>query len=580
MNSLPNTNGLANDELFKRHVARLRSALSAHSHATICEFLTTHTYLRGQRFTFDGHEYQQRIIEDPSPHKVIIKSAQIGISEMSARIALAKAVLMNGFSTIYTLPAASAAQNFMKTRIDPVIDSSPYLRELVNKNVDNTSVKRFGDSYVYLKGAQVDRQAISVPADLVVMDEVDNSNQDVLTLFESRLIHSLFTPGGETIKLSTPTIPNYGIDLEYKQSRRHVNMAKCNHCGTWFYPDYHDHVRIPGFTLELTEVAKRHFARGAFRWQEAYVACPHCGLAADLGPENREWVLENTEDAFVAAGYRVSPFDCPKVIRPSALVKASVDYERRQDFYNQRLGIPLEDKETSFSDEELERILVSADPGGSVNYVMGLDMGNICWCFIAAVLPENRLLLVHSEGIPLFKVIERRRELARKYRLRMSVVDHGPYTETVFRMQQEDINLFAGVYARSKAVDLYRVRDKEKDEERGVEGVRQVNINRDRVFDLIMFMIRAGGIHKVSDDNDQLFKKHLTDQKRVREFVDDELAFVWRKTQGEDHMHHALLYTVVASRLLGVSANLTHVPLVLGKFKVHPDGAPPTWSTK
>jgi hypothetical protein len=575
MTSLPNTSGLLNDEVFKRHLSRLRSSLSAHSHGTICEFLTTHTYIRGLRFNFDGHEYQERIIRDPSPHKVIIKSAQIGISEMSARIALAKAVLLNGFSTIYTLPAASAAQNFMKTRIDPVIDSSPYLRELVNPNVDNTSVKRFGDSYVYLKGAQVDRQAISVPADLVIMDEVDNSNQEVLTLFESRLIHSLFNPGGETIKLSTPTIPNYGIDMEYKQSRRHLNMCKCCHCNEWFYPDYHDHVRVPGFLDDLSTISKSHFAKGSFRWQEAFVACPKCGLAVDLGPKHREWVLENTEDAFVAAGYRVSPFDCPKVILPSALVKSSVDYERKQDFYNQRLGIPMEDAETSFSEEELERAIVSANPYGAANYVMGLDMGNVCWCFIAAVLPENRLVLVHSEGIPLFKVMERRKELAQQWRVRMTVVDHGPYTETVYRMQQQDINLFAGVYARSKSVDLFKVRDKEKDAEKGQEAVRQVNINRDRVFDLIMLMIRSGNINKVSDANDNTWKKHLTDQKRVREFVDDELMFVWRKTQGEDHMHHALLYTVVASRLLGVSASLSTVPLVLGKFKVTEGGPKP-----
>src|SRR5574337_80749 len=257
---------IRNSDLFKRHVARIRSSLAAHSPGTICDFITTHTKLRGVPFSFAGHDYQRKILEDKSQNIVIIKSAQIGISEMSARLALAKAVLINGFSTIYTLPSATAAQNFMKERIDPVIESSPYLSEMLSKEVDNSSVKRFGDSYLHLKGCQVDRQAISTPADMLISDEVDNSSPEVVTLFESRLGHS---PYALTVKLSTPTVPGYGIDLLYKQSRRHMNMCKCNHCNHWFYPDYYEHVRIPDFGGQLEQITAANFANPSFRWQEA-----------------------------------------------------------------------------------------------------------------------------------------------------------------------------------------------------------------------------------------------------------------------------------------------------------------------
>ena len=33
---------MASDGMFGRHVARLRSSLSAHSHETICDFITEH----------------------------------------------------------------------------------------------------------------------------------------------------------------------------------------------------------------------------------------------------------------------------------------------------------------------------------------------------------------------------------------------------------------------------------------------------------------------------------------------------------------------------------------------------------
>lgn len=557
---------------FNRHISRLKSALSTLGHSTIREFLTEHTYLRGKKFTFAGHEYQEKLSSDPSPHKVITKSAQMGISEWAARYALAKAALINGFSTIYTLPAASAAQNFMKTRIDPVIDSSPYLSELVNADVDNSSVKRFGlDSYLYLKGAQVDRQAISVPADLVVNDEVNNSNPDVLTLYQSRLIHSLHTPGGETIKLSTPTVPGVGIDVDYKQSRQHVNMCKCKACNHWFLPDYYEHVKIPGFDDTLRAITKSHFASPKFRWMDAYLVCPNCGVEADLSPEHRQWVLVNPDDTFIASGYKISPFECPSIITPASLVKSSVDYARYSDFENQRLGISSEDKESSLALAELEAAIISTYPGGGYSFVMGIDLGMTCWVTVAAVLPGNLMIVVHTEGVPLYDLKRRRAELARQYRVRMTVSDANPYTETVYQMQQEDVNLFGAIYVRSKSIELFKVQDKEEDEEKGIQTLKQVNIVRDKVFDLLMMQLRAGLILKVSDANDETWKAHLLDQKRVKEFSGEELVTVWRKTSGEDHLHHSLLYARVASLMLGVaSGSFAGWPVVLGRFKVRP----------
>lgn len=564
---------MLDDDMFMRHLNRLKSSLTAHSRDTIAEFLITHTKLRGTNFSFDGHAYQRKILEDKSDEKVIIKSAQMGISEMSARLALAIGALIDGFTTIYTLPSAKAAQNFMKTRIDPVVTSSVYLSEIVSSTVDNTDVKQFGDSYLYLKGCQVDSQAISVPADMLITDEVDNSNQDVMTLFESRLIHS---PYQYKVRLSTPSIPNYGIDTMFRQSRRHKHLCKCNHCNHWFEPDYHEHVRIPDFNKEIHEIAKGMFADQSFRWQDAYVACPKCGLPADLSEEYRDWVCENPTDNYVAAGFHVSPFSCPTIILPSALVKSSVDYARKQDFYNQRLGKALEDKESTLTADELRACLIKEYIAGIFPKVMGLDMGSKCACTIGAVLPTGQIIITHTEMIPLFNVFQRRKELARQHRVRMCVVDHGPYTETVYRMQQDDHRVFAGVYTRNfKSVDLYKIKEVEKDKETGKDGLRQVNIVRDKMFDLIMAELRNGSILKLAragitagetDPDDELWITHLTDMKRVREFADDELVFVWNKTSGEDHYHHSLLYLVTAAKIMAVGGNMVPLPAVAGKI--------------
>lgn len=569
-------NPMLDDVTFQRHVARLLSSMSAHSRETICEFITTNTKLRGEPFSFQDHEYQEFILRDQSKEKVIIKSAQMGISEMSARLALAMGNLIPGFSTIYTLPSAKAAMNFMKTRIDPIISGSDYLKEAISKTVDNTDMKQFGDSYLYLKGAQVDSQAISVPADMLIGDEVDNSNQEVLTLFESRLIHSKYQ---YNVKLSTPSVPGYGIDKAYKESRRHVHLCKCHHCNEWFEPDYFQHVKIPGFSGDIAkDIVKSTFASPNFRWQEAFVACPRCGKPADLSEQYRNWVCENPGDNYVAAGFKVSPFSCPNIILPSHLVRDSVKYERLQDFYNQRLGMALEDKEASLGEEELLKCLITDEVSLSYPMVMGLDMGNLCACVIMAVLPDERLVVIHKEMIPLFRVVERRRELAKTYRVRACVVDHGPYTETVYRMQQTDSKVFAAVYVRNKkSAEIYKVKEQEENKEEGKQELRIVFISRDKGFDSVMgnvrnnkllFRAEQGVVKEHLSLNDAMFIRHMQDQKRVREFDGDELVFVWRKVTGEDHYHHAVLYGTVASKILGVVQSVPPLRNLVMKFKL------------
>jgi hypothetical protein len=561
---LHNSADIRASDLFKRHVSRLRAALSAHSQDTICQFLTTHTRLRGEPFTFKGHEYQERILSDTSQEIIIPKSAQIGISEMAVRLAIARTALTSGFNTIYTLPSAGFARTFMNTRVNPVIRGSPYLRELVQSDMDNSEVKQFGESFLFVKGAQVDRQAISVPADLLVIDELNNSSVDVVTLYESRLIHS---PFALRVKLSTPTIPGYGISALFDESRQHFNLVKCCHCGEWFFPSYYDHVRIPDFDKGLDTITRSMFADARFRWREAYVACPKCGKPVNLMPEHREWVVKNPDAAYTAAGYQVSPFDCPTVVKISNLVHDSTTYERPRDFRNQRLGEPMEDKETSLMRDELLALLIDDDPGSDHPRVMGLDMGNTCWCTIADVLPDQSLVVIYTEAIPLAQVRTRRRELAARFRVRMTVCDSGPNTETVWVMQGEDPNLFAAVYVESKNVELFVVKEKAAIAAEGKLGVRQVNIARNRALDYLMLQLRTSRVLKVRDANDDTWVSHLTDMKRVEEFRRDELTYVWVKTRGEDHLHHTLLYALIASKMLGVSTGaFDHVPVVLGKF--------------
>jgi hypothetical protein len=532
------------------HVERLRAmVLSRFTAAQVPDWLIKHTKLGGRPFSFKNHEYQEVILRDDSQEKVIIKPSQVGLSETSIRTALALANIISPYTIAYTLPTAGFASMFVKTRLDPVIATSPYARDALNTAVDNSEVKMFGESFIHFRGCAAGNAAISIPVDHLMHDEVDFSDQEVLSQYESRITHSEYK---RKTKLSTPTLPDFGIDAEFKASRRHFNMVKCNHCNHWFQPDYYKHVRVPGFLGDLREVNKSHLPR--IRWQEAALHCPDCGGVPSLQPEFREFVCENPTENHVAAGYQVSPFDAPNIITCASLVKTSTNYKRPQDFVNFGLGLAMEDKDATFTREELEALFVRVE-GRAPTFVMGLDLGITSHLMVAAVGEDESMLVVHAEKVPVGALRTRIPELSLQWNVSVIVSDSQPYTETIIAMQANMPNLFGAVYIRSKAVEIYNVKMQEEDEKKGKELVRQVNINRDKAFDAYMGAVRGGMVAFQDTPERQDIVQHHLDMKRGKIFDDsNEIAYTWKKSAlGNDHYHHAALYTYIASKLKGTA---------------------------
>ena len=96
-----------------------------------------------------------------------------------------------------------------------------------------------------------------------------------------------------------------------------------------------------------------------------------------------------------------------------------------------------------------------------------------------------------------------------------------------------------------------------------------MNICKDACMDVLMALIRTGKSSRCRT-NTTKSGTHLTDNKRVQMFKNGELVFTWVKTLKLDHYHMALLYALVASRILGVSDDYgTPLPL-LSTFQVRP----------
>ena len=530
------------------------------------KFITQKTWLRGARYSFEDHEFQETIASDDAQVVNTQKCSQVGLSELTARWAVAVVNMIPDFSIITTFPFSGDASDFAKTRVDPFIENSPALKEAVDKDLNNGEMKRFGTSMLYYRGTNGKTQAISIPADCIVSDEIDRSDPQTLSQYMSRLTHSIWKLRRN---FSTPTVKGYGIAKEMETSMRYRNICKCCHCNHFFIPDYFEHVKIPGFDHSLRTITKISLPKT--RYLEAVLLCPKCGKVPDLGPKFREYVVENTLDHHEAHGYYVSPFDAPKIITPVDLLKASTMYARYSEFENQNLGITSEDSSEALTLADLNAafLLAGMDLRSTQLHCMGIDMGNICHIAIGRMTLEGQLLITYRERVPISQLEARKVALQREWRVLITVMDSQPMIATVQRMQQHDKNLYGAVYANTKGLESFKIKMFEGDEADGKLPIHTVQINRDPGLDLLLglFKERKVVIAPVSQEDDEIYQKHLLDMKRVQVFDEhQELKWQWVKSkEGNDHYHHTTFYLYIACQLRGTASRsipLVGIPLI------------------
>lgn len=540
------------DQGVQAHCDRLHAALyNTYNLQDVVKYIETETYLNGDRYSFKNHEFQKDIISDTSRVINVQKCAQVGLSEIMARYVVGLCRIMPYFSAILTMPYSGDATNFVKTRVNPIITGSPDLAANIDPDLDNTSIKGIATSLLYARGTSGETAALSVPADLLVHDEVDRSDPFTLAQYQSRIKHSAWKL---TRKFGTPTLPGVGIALEMETSRRKRHMCKCDKCNEWFVPSYHTDVVIPGYDGDLRDITKDNLNR--LNWRDAHVLCPRCGRQPSLQWDRREWVFENPNDTFEAVGYFVTPFSVPNVVPTSQIVYESTKFPWHE-FCNQTLGETNSEKTSELTKEDIDACRYDGTLETSSLHCIGGDMGNICHITVGRKTLEGELLVVHRERVPMARFKQRLGELQAKYRVLITVLDAFPHTDTILTMQKMDANLFGGVYHQSKKLATYSIVKAEEDETKGKLPINQALIHRNLNFDAVMGLFQERKlVWARGDENDAaLFEGHLLAMKRKQELDrDNELVYVWHKPQdGQDHYMHALGYLNVACHLMGTA---------------------------
>lgn len=530
------------------HLARLDEALAnLYGLTNLAKWIEERTVLDGKRFSFKGHEFQRTVINDAAVTSIVVKCAQIGLSEIMARWSLGAACTQDDFTIIYTFPTTNDAEKFCKTRCDPAIEASADLRRAVNPNLNNSEIKQFGrNSFIYFRGTLSETAALSVPANAVIHDEVDKSNLEQMSVYVSRLQHK---PHKLRKMFSTPTVNRYGISKEAETARRYRQVLTCEHCNHAFFPDYFDHVHIPGFDKDKREITKATLKD--IRWQEAVLLCPKCFRPPGNGEEQREFVCENPSENYPANAWFLTPFCAPTIISAPYLVKVSTEFDKYSEFVNQSLGLTAEDENDSITEGDLERALLQADLRESCTHQLGADMGMMCHISIGREAPNGELLVVHRESVPYTRFEQRRRELCAEYRVTISVHDAQPYVDMINRITETDPNAWASVFTTGTPSVLFTPKLQEEDKAEGKLNMRRLNVTRTMAFDNLMSDLKSGMIKVAKDPQvDETWRNQMRSLKRVGKFdKSKDVFYVWEKTDGVDHYHFSLLYLSLAVKL-------------------------------
>ena len=501
-------------------------------------------------WSFNGHEMQIDICNETRLKCCVKKCSQVGLSELTVRILLALLDIYSGSTAIYTLPTANYARKFAKSRIDPVIENSEYLNSRVPTGNDSSELKRIGNSFLYIVGTSGSTSPISIPADILVRDEVDFSNQVLLSMFHSRLGHA--EDGGIVRDFSTPTLPGFGIAKSFDDSTQAYRQVKCDSCGTWQELDFFRDVVIPGFDADvLVEFEKHDLKNPAIRIDEAYLSCPGCGnplSQANLAdPDKRKWVHRYPDRE--VAGYYVMPLDVPSVNTVPDTLKTIDEYERKADWVNFRIGAEFEDAESAFLTEIVKDRFqvepVRPRPMAATGCVYGIDVGKTSWIMVGK---RNGIYLdiIHMERVrqnnedALYKRVY---ELHRWYGAVMGVMDAAPDFSTVMKLQGKlpAGSFFGAYYTRTQAngMSLFSLNE--------TEGT--VNINKLRSMDYTLKQVNSGRVRFCRSTEKQTVLEHMANSKRtVRQNSTGEQVAVWVRT-GDDHFVQALNYLVVADQM-------------------------------
>lgn len=478
----------------------------------------------GQPLDFKRYCYLPKMLDDDHPDQSTKKAAQLGFTttEILRVIDYMRTNPVRGVG--YIFPRDADVSDFSKARFNRILGENEALRSIV-QDTDSTNLKQIAGSYIYFRGAgekgrvsKSEAKLKSVPFDIMILDERDEMSDERVEALMFRLSGS---ENPMIRRLSTPTVPMYGIDLDYEASDQQCWLWRCNHCNAWvsLEDDW------PDCIAEIQD--------------SVFYLCPKCRepIARDRG----DWVAKRPS-VTDKRGWFVSQLSSPTRSPLQVLLEwnKAQDTGRFTQFYRQTLARAYAEIEDELTEAMLKACL-GPDPRLTRHEgpcVMGVDPGAKDLHYIVAGRVTDKDSEVYTWGkCADFSQIH---DIAKAFNVQVGVIDAMAETRSVMNFVREHSGWFGCRYVDAPKPDF-----------QWDPKARQVIVNRTDSLDASHQAITNSKVRFPRPDTrwHELVlpqMQNLVRTVRTHELTGEEKA-VWivRGTKN-DHLRHAWNYATIA----------------------------------
>lgn len=335
------------------------------------------TTFTSEKNPFKHRPWQQAVLDDTHPNKVIEKSRQLGLSEVGMTETLHFLIMHDTTKAMYIFPRNQQMVDFSKSRIAPVFQGSDYFKSIIDKDINSVSTKKIGDSYLFMRSGWSGALGEGVDADVIALDEYDRMKEGVELSFQEGLKSSKY---GLMRRWSTPTIPGRGINALYQKSDQMRYIHTCPHCGYRQFLTFEDNllqIKPHGVNNITQEVEDGTFIIG----------CKKCKKELNRWAVG-EWVAMYPSIKEVR-GYHISQLDAVW-ISADDIMRRKFNYTSKQLFYNYVIGEPYASEGLLITDADIKAAIrlpkeVMSRTSNYVAIAAGIDWGEVSYMVILGV---------------------------------------------------------------------------------------------------------------------------------------------------------------------------------------------------
>jgi len=444
---------------------------------------------------------------------------------------------------MYALPAQNPdATDFSASRFNPAIELSKHLSSIFSTSA--VGRKTAGIATLYVRGARSTSGFKSVPVPFLACDEVDEWDEKMIPLIRERM-SGQHESSWEMWRVSTPSIVNHGVHKQFLESSQDHFFFPCPCCGR------QTELIFP----ECFELATDDYLSPDVN--KSFIKCKECGGKL---PHQTKWEwLANGKWVTGVEGRSIRGFHINQLYSSTmdpgrfsqAFLRAQLNPEDEQEFYNSKLGVPHVVEGARVTDLEIENSLkgFSLDTRIPKNafLTMGIDVGTNLHYEITNWLlgPDTTGYNLHFESVAEPVRIGRCLHfdelaiLIRQYKPFVAVIDANPERRAAVKLAND----FHGIvklcfYGNSRSGHEISVSKTEP----------TVTVDRTSWIDLSLGRWHNNTI-RLPSDTPQEYKNHIRALVRRYEKDSQGNSVARYVNVGPDHYAHARNYSEIAFEL-------------------------------